>query len=115
LGINCTGNLIPLTPIKQKSDKIVYAWTLEGDIDPNQIKSNTFEIEWPPKSGKKQEFPEVDNGQWFNISEAKQKIIPSQSALINELISKLNLTEEQLKNRDIKTQKKDGSSQLDLF
>ncbi|MCD6193319.1 MAG: NUDIX domain-containing protein [Candidatus Aminicenantes bacterium] len=115
LGINFTGELIPLTPIKQKSGKIVYAWASEGDIDPNQIKSNTFEIEWPPKSGKKQEFPEIDKGEWFNISDAKRKIIPSQLALIDELISKLNLTKEQLKTRDITAQKKDDSSQIDLF
>ena len=93
LGINFTGEFIPLTPIKQKSGKIVYAWALEGDIDPNQIKSNTFEMEWPPKSGKKKEFPEIDRGEWFNVSDARQKIIPNQSALIDELINKLNLTE----------------------
>jgi len=94
LGIDVTGELIPLTPIKQRGGKIVYAWALEGEIDPNQIKSNTFEMEWPPKSGKKQEFPEIDKGEWFNILDAKQKIIPNQSALIDELIIKLNLTKE---------------------
>ena len=55
LGIDCTGEFIPLTPIKQRGGKIVHAWALEGDIAPNQIKSNTFEMEWPPKSGRKQE------------------------------------------------------------
>jgi predicted NUDIX family NTP pyrophosphohydrolase len=115
LGIDCTGEFIPLTPIKQKSGKIVYAWASEGDIDPNQIKSNTFEMEWPPKSGKKQEFPEIDKGEWFNVSDAKKKIIPSQSGLIDELISKLNLIEEQLKNTDKIAEKKVGSEQIDLF
>ena len=115
LGIDCIGDFIPLTPIKQKGGKIVYAWALEGDIVPEQIKSNTFEIEWPPKSGKKQEFPEVDKGEWFNVSAAKQKIITSQSALIDELINKLNLTEEQLKNRNGTVRLKEGSSQIDLF
>jgi len=109
-----SGEFIPLTPIKQKSGKIVCAWALEGDIDPNQIKSNTFEMEWPPRSGRKQEFPEIDKGEWFSVSDAKQKIISSQSALIDELITKLNLTEERLK-KDAITQKKDDSSQIDLF
>ena len=95
IGIYCTGEFIPLTAVKQKGGKIVYAWALEGDIDPNQIKSNTFEIEWPPKSGKKQEFPEIDKGEWFNISEAKQKINKNQVALIEELMSKLDFTEKE--------------------
>ncbi len=95
IGIYCTGEFIPLTAAKQKGGKIVYAWALEGDIDPNQIKSNTFEIEWPPKSGKKQEFPEIDKGEWFNISEAKQKINKNQVALIEELMSKLDFTEKE--------------------
>ncbi|KUK49687.1 MAG: Putative NTP pyrophosphohydrolase [Parcubacteria bacterium 33_209] len=74
LGIYCTGDFIPLTSIKQKGGKVVYAWALKNDIDPNQIKSNTFEMEWPLKSGKKQEFPEIDRGEWFGVLEAKQKI-----------------------------------------
>lgn len=115
LGVDFTGEFIPLTPIKQKGGKIVYAWALEGDIDPNQIKSNTFEMEWPPKSGKKQEFPEIDKGEWFNASDAKQKINIGQSALIDELISKLNLTEEQLKNRDTIARVKKSAEQIDLF
>jgi len=115
LGIDCTGEFIPLTPIKQKGGKIVYAWALKGDIAPNQIKSNTFEMEWPPRSGKKQEFPEIDKGEWFNVSDAKQKINTRQSVLIDELISKLNLTEEQLINRDTIAQVKKGPSQIDLF
>lgn len=91
LGIEFTGSVIPLTPIKQKSGKIVYAWASEGDIDPDAIKSNTFEMEWPPGCGKKQEFPEIDKGKWMDISEARRKIIPSQSPLIDELVSTLDL------------------------
>ena len=92
LGIYCTGEFIPLTSIKQKNGKIVYVWALEGDIDSNQIKSNTFEIEWPSKSGKKQEFPEIDRGEWFGVSEAKQKINENQVAMIEELMNKHNFT-----------------------
>lgn len=95
LCIEVDGNFIPLTPIKQKSGKVVYAWALEFDIDPTQIKSNTFEIEWPPKSGKKQEFPEINRCNWFNIKEAKRKINPNQLPFIEELIKKLNLIEKQ--------------------
>jgi len=94
LGISCSGEFIPLTTITQKSGKIVYVWALEGDIDLNQIKSNTFKMEWPPKSGKKQEFPEIDRGEWFSVSEAKQKINENQVALIEELMSKLDFNEE---------------------
>ncbi len=93
LGVDFSGDLIPLTPIKQRGGKIVYAWASEGDMDPDKIKSNTFEMEWPPKSGRKREFPEIDRGEWFNISDAKRKINPAQSALIDELVGKLGLTE----------------------
>ena len=93
LGVGFSGDLIPLTPIKQRGGKIVYAWASEGDMDPDKIKSNTFEMEWPPKSGRKREFPEIDRGEWFNISDAKRKINPAQSALIDELVGKLGLTE----------------------
>ncbi|MCD6238532.1 MAG: NUDIX domain-containing protein [Thermotogae bacterium] len=93
LGVDFAGELIPLTPIKQKSGKVVYAWASEGDIDPDKIKSNTFEMEWPLRSGKKREFPEIDRGGWFNILDAKRKINPAQSALIDELMSKFGLAE----------------------
>ncbi len=64
---------LELTPIKQKSGKRVYAWAVEGDIDPLQIKSNFFTLEWPPKSGKNQEFPEIDRAEWFSVQVAKEK------------------------------------------
>ena len=76
---------VPLTPIKQKSGKQVLAWAMKGDLDADHIKSNLFEFEWPPKSGKKQLFPEVDKACWFTFPEAKEKINPAQVALLNEL------------------------------
>jgi predicted NUDIX family NTP pyrophosphohydrolase len=76
---------IPLTPIKQKSGKQVLAWAMKGDLDTDHIKSNLFEFEWPPKSGKKQSFPEVDKAAWFTFPEAKEKINPAQVALLDEL------------------------------
>lgn len=91
-GIQCNGNFIELTPIKQKGGKLVVAWALAKDIDPGTISSNLFQMEWPPKSGKMQEFPEVDKGKWCNTEDAKQKIISSQSGFIDELVMKLNLS-----------------------
>src|SRR4051812_30442175 len=66
-GYKVTTSLTPLTEIKQKGGKKVFAWAAEGDLDPTGIKSNTFSMEWPPKSGKVQEFPEVDKAEWFSV------------------------------------------------
>lgn len=88
--IKAEGNFIELTPVKQKSGKLIYAWALQKDIDPASIRSNSFEIEWPPKSGIKKSFPEIDRAAWYTIDEAKSKIIGGQAPLINELEAKLN-------------------------
>jgi predicted NUDIX family NTP pyrophosphohydrolase len=88
-GIKADGNFIELTPVKQKSGKMVYAWAILKDADPALISSNTFEMEWPPKSGKKKSFPEVDKASWFDVQEAKIKIIEGQRPLLDELVSKL--------------------------
>ena len=81
------GNFIPLNPVKLKSGKKVYAWAVEGDINHETIFSNLFEMEWPPKSGKKQSFPEIDRAGWFEVDEAKLKINTAQAAFIEELAS----------------------------
>lgn len=83
------GDFIELTPVKQKSGKMVHAFAKEYDLDPSQIKSNEFEMEWPPKSGKKKSFPEIDKAEWFDVNTAKRKIIAAQSAFIDELLNKL--------------------------
>jgi len=88
-GIILKGNFLELTPVKQKAGKLVYAWATEQDVDPSEIKSNEFEIEWPPKSGRKKSFPEIDKADWFDIKTAKEKINPGQLLLIEELIIKL--------------------------
>jgi predicted NUDIX family NTP pyrophosphohydrolase len=85
LGFKPGGPFIELTPIKQKAGKMVHAWAFEGDCDPSQIKSNTFSTEWPPKSGKQAEFPEVDRAEFFNLEGAKTKINPAQIPLLEEL------------------------------
>ncbi|TWR31625.1 NUDIX domain-containing protein [Mucilaginibacter pallidiroseus] len=84
-GQRVNGNFTELQPVKQKSGKTVHAWAIEGDIDHTQIVSNLFEMEWPPRSGKKQSFPEIDRAGWFDIETAKVKIIPGQSSLLDEL------------------------------
>jgi predicted NUDIX family NTP pyrophosphohydrolase len=81
-----SGDYIQLQPIKQKNGKIVHAWAVEGDFDPKTLKSNTFEMEWPPKSGRMQNFPEVDRASWFASDVAKKKILTGQGALIDELL-----------------------------
>ncbi len=92
-GCALVGTFVPLTPIKQKGGKIVLAWAMEGDCDAEAIKSNTFALEWPPRSGKVQDFPEVDQAGWFTVDEAKKKINSAQAALVDELnmlISRFN-------------------------
>jgi predicted NUDIX family NTP pyrophosphohydrolase len=88
-GIQVSGEFLELKSIKQKGGKIVFAWALEKDIDADNITSNLFEIEWPPRSGKFQNFPEVDRAAWFTIDEAKKKINAMQVAFLKELLLKL--------------------------
>lgn len=81
------GEFIELGNIRQKSGKVVYGWALEGDIDHEGILSNTFEIEWPPRSGRQITIPEIDRAGWFEPDMAKQKINPAQVAFIDRLVS----------------------------
>jgi predicted NUDIX family NTP pyrophosphohydrolase len=89
LGFKPTGPFIELTPIKQKAGKVVNDWGFEGDCEPSQIKSNMFTMEWPPRSGKQAEFPEVDRAGFFNLEDAKAKINPAQIPLLEELQRRL--------------------------
>ena len=89
LGKDISGEMITLNPIIQKSGKEVFAWAIKGDLDPDDIVSNTFPMEWPPKSGKIQEFVEIDRVEWFSLDLAKTKIIPGQVGLISQLESLL--------------------------
>ena len=74
-----------LSPVRQKSGKVVLAWAVEGDFDPARLHSNTFELEWPPKSGRKREFPEVGRAAWFGLEEAAEKIRPEQKPFLEEV------------------------------
>ena len=80
-----SSDFLKLAPVQQKSGKIVYAWAVQGDFDASEIDCNTFEIEWPPKSGNKKAFPEIDKAGWFTLGEAKNKINPGQVPLIEQL------------------------------
>jgi predicted NUDIX family NTP pyrophosphohydrolase len=84
-GIVPEGEFIPLSPCRQSGGKVVYAWAVEGDCDPTAIRSNPFVIEWPPRSGRLTEFPEVDRAGWFALEVAKQKLVPGQVGFIDEL------------------------------
>lgn len=80
------GDFEELKPVKYKNGKIVYAWAVQGEVDEHSIKSNLFPLEWPPKSGKYINVPEVDRAEWFTVEIAKQKIIPALTPLINDLV-----------------------------
>jgi len=84
LGVKPAGLFIELAPIQQKGGKIIHAWAFEGEADPDRISSNVFTMEWPPHSGRLQEFPEVDRAAWFDLVTAKSKINPAQIALLEE-------------------------------
>jgi predicted NUDIX family NTP pyrophosphohydrolase len=85
-GLVPVGAFVALTPLRQAGGKIVHAFALEGDCDPNAIRSNRFSIEWPPRSGQRREFPEVDRATWFTVAEAQRKILESQRGLLEQLV-----------------------------
>jgi predicted NUDIX family NTP pyrophosphohydrolase len=83
------GPFIELGSFKQPSRKLIFAWAVEGEFDPHSLKCNSFSLEWPPKSGRMQEFPEVDRAAWFKASEAARKITKGQLPIIRELFRRL--------------------------
>jgi len=84
-GLSIAGDFVALTPRKQPGGKIVHAWAVEADCDPASVRSNVFSMEWPPRSGRKQEFPEIDRAAWFPIAIAREKIHKGQAPLLDEL------------------------------
>jgi predicted NUDIX family NTP pyrophosphohydrolase len=88
-GVHLKGHFQPLNPIRQKGGKRVYAWAIAGDLDPAKLVSNTFELEWPPRSGRMQTFPEVDKGSWYTIEAARALINPAQIAFLDELANQI--------------------------
>ena len=79
------GDLVELGTVRQKSGKVVAAWAAEGDLDPATVTSNTFTMEWPPRSGRTQEFPEIDLAAWFGLAEAREKLNPAQAVFLDRL------------------------------
>jgi predicted NUDIX family NTP pyrophosphohydrolase len=88
-GYRPPGPFVALTPVRQRSGKRVQAWASPGDFDPRCLRSSTFEMEWPPRSGRTAEFPEVDRAAFFSLDEAREKLNPAQTAWLDELRSKL--------------------------
>ena len=84
-GFAVAGNFIELTPVKQPGGKVIFAWAVMGDCEADSIKSNTFSLEWPPRSGKRKEFPEVDRAGWFTPEVAREKILKGQLNFLEEL------------------------------
>jgi predicted NUDIX family NTP pyrophosphohydrolase len=89
-GSAVSGEFIALAPLRQRSGKLVQAWAVEGDIDAQSITSNRFSLEWPPRSGKLQEFPEVDRGAWFSLDAAREKMLAGQRGFLDELQARLD-------------------------
>jgi predicted NUDIX family NTP pyrophosphohydrolase len=88
-GFSVSGDFIELKPVVQPSGKLVYAWAIEHDLDAEAIKSNCFSMEWPPKSGKIREFPEVDRAAWFSIEAARKCMFKGQTGLLSQLEEKV--------------------------
>jgi predicted NUDIX family NTP pyrophosphohydrolase len=84
-GVAPVGDCAPLPPVKQKGGKVIHAWAIEGDLDPAQIRSNTFEMEWPPRSGRRAAFPEIDRAGFFSLDQARLKMNSGQVALLDAL------------------------------
>ncbi len=88
-GFACHGPFLELGRVKQTGGKAVSAWAFEGDADPQDLRSNTFTMEWPPHSARKIEVPEVDRGNWFSIPEARSRLLASQLPFLDRLVEKV--------------------------
>ncbi len=93
LGAEPDGVFVELGMLVQPSRKEIIAWAVEGDFTVAELKSNTFELEWPPKSGRKRRFPEVDRAEWFRLAEARRKILRGQAEFIDRLVARIGYVE----------------------
>jgi predicted NUDIX family NTP pyrophosphohydrolase len=82
-------DLIELGSVRQRAGKLVHGWAAEAEFDPAELRSNSFELEWPPRSGTRQTFPEVDRAEWFEPEEAHRRILPAQAPLLDRLLDSL--------------------------
>jgi predicted NUDIX family NTP pyrophosphohydrolase len=113
-GLTLSDDLHYLGEIKMKSGKLVYCWAKEGDFDISLFKSNLFDLEWPPKSSKIQQFPEMDRAEWFIYNEVKNKIHPSQLSFVDKLIDLLKLSNSEV-YPVVRQPNTNKGGQLDLF
>jgi predicted NUDIX family NTP pyrophosphohydrolase len=88
-GFSADGDAIALGSVRQAGGKLVHAWALRADVDPRALRSDTFEMEWPRGSGRMQAFPEVDRAAWFDLAEARRRILPAQAAFLDALVAAL--------------------------
>jgi predicted NUDIX family NTP pyrophosphohydrolase len=88
------GEPLALGSAKQPGGKVVHVWAVQGDWDPVELQSNTFEMEWPPRSGRRQEFPEIDRAAWFSIAEARAKILKGQAVFMDRLLETVGKVED---------------------
>jgi predicted NUDIX family NTP pyrophosphohydrolase len=88
-GLEASGPVLPLGHVRQPSGKTVHAWAMERDVDPRELRSNPFSMEWPRGSGRVEEFPEVDRAAWFDLAEARRRILPGQAAFLDLLTAAL--------------------------
>lgn len=86
-GFDVDGPFTALRPVRQAGGKVVQAWAAQADLDPSRLVSNIFSTEWPPRSGRQQEFPEVDRGAWFSLDDARARILSGQTPLLDELVT----------------------------
>lgn len=89
-GFEIHGETVSLMPVRQLNGKVISIWAVEGDIDATSIRSSSFQMEWPPKSGRFQEFPEVDRAEWFDLSTAHRKILSGQRPFLAQLEQMIN-------------------------
>jgi predicted NUDIX family NTP pyrophosphohydrolase len=89
-GFSVDGPAIPLGQVRQRSGKVVHAWAVRGDADPTHLRSNSFEVEWPRGSGRMRSFPEVDRAAWFDLAEARRRIVPAQAGLLDALAARVS-------------------------
>lgn len=92
-GLACAGEPMPLAPRRQQGGKLVHAWAVETELDPGAVESNSFEMEWPPRSREMQAFPEVDRAAWFALAEARKRIHKGQVGFLDELEERLGRAE----------------------
>ena len=89
-GVDPGADLAPLAVVTQSRAKVVHAYAVERDVDPATFTSNTFEIEWPPRSGRKATFPEIDRAQWLDVDEARRKILTGQRPILDALVARFD-------------------------